>query len=57
LIGIRLSGLVRGNYQINLFEDTSEMMSLYQAIDRMKKRFGVDAIQRSIGVDVKKKKL
>jgi DNA polymerase-4 len=35
LIGIRFSGLVRGTYQINMFEDT-EKMSLYQAMDRMK---------------------
>jgi DNA polymerase-4 len=36
LIGIRFSGLVRGTYQINMFEDT-EKCSLYQAMDRMKK--------------------
>jgi DNA polymerase-4 len=35
-IGIRFSGLVRGTYQINMFEDTEEMLSLYQAMDRMK---------------------
>jgi DNA polymerase-4 len=27
LIGIRFSGLVRGTYQINMFEDTEEMLS------------------------------
>jgi DNA polymerase-4 len=43
LIGIRFSGLVRGTYQINMFEDTEEMLSLYQAMDRMKKRYGFDA--------------
>jgi DNA polymerase-4 len=35
LIGIRFSGLVRGTYQINMFEDTEEMLSLYQAMDKM----------------------
>jgi hypothetical protein len=25
-----------GTYQINMFEDTEEMLSLYQAMDRMK---------------------
>jgi hypothetical protein len=44
LIGIRFSGLVRGTYQINMFEDTEEMLSLYQAMDRMKKRYGFDAV-------------
>jgi len=48
LVGVRLTGLVRGNYQINLFEDTSEMISLYQAIDRMKNRYGVDAVHRAV---------
>ncbi len=50
LIGIRFSGLVRGTYQINLFEDTNEMLSLYQAIDKMKKRFGYNAVQRCAGM-------
>jgi DNA polymerase-4 len=47
LIGLRVSGLVRGTYQINLFEDTTEMMNLYQAIDRMKKRYGLKAVMRA----------
>jgi DNA polymerase-4 len=51
LIGVRFSHLVQGNYQINLFEDTSSMISLYQAIDRMKQRFGADKIQRAIGLE------
>ena len=46
LIGIRLTGLVRGTYQINMFEDTTEMLSLYQAIDKIKNRFGADSISR-----------
>ncbi len=51
LIGVRLSGLIRGTYQIDLFEDTSEMMSLYQAIDKMKRRFGFDAVLRAEGMN------
>jgi len=51
LIGVRLSHLVQGNYQIDLFEDTNSMINLYQAIDRMKQRFGADKIQRAIGLD------
>jgi len=53
LIGIRCSGLVRGGYQINLFEDTPEVISLYNAMDRMKNRFGYKAIQRGSGFKVK----
>lgn len=56
MIGIRFSGLVRGTYQINLFEDTVEMMSLYQAMDRMKKRYGFDAVTRCAGGNFKNPK-
>ena len=49
LIGIRFSSLVRGTYQIDMFEDTQEMMSLYQTMDRIKNRFGDDAIARCAG--------
>ena len=38
LIGIRFSGLVRGTYQIDLFQDTEEMLALYQAMDPIKTR-------------------
>lgn len=55
LIGIRFTGLVRGTYQINMFEDTTEMLSLYQAIDKIKKRFGSDAIARCSGKNFKPK--
>lgn len=53
LIGIRFSGLVRGTYQINMFEDTEEMMALYQAMDKMKKRFGFEAVTRCAGANLK----
>lgn len=55
LIGIRFSGLVRGTYQINLFEDTVEMMALYQAMDKIKTRFGFDAVTRCAGTVLKSK--
>ncbi|OXA77042.1 DNA polymerase-4 [Flavobacterium aquidurense] len=53
LIGIRFSGLVRGTYQINLFEDTEEMLSLYAAMDKMKSRYGFDAVMRCAGAHFK----
>ena len=49
LVGIRFSGLVRGTYQIDLFEDTQEMLSLYAAMDKIKKRYGSDAVMRAGG--------
>ncbi|MEM9298122.1 MAG: DNA polymerase IV [Bacteroidota bacterium] len=39
LVGVKLSGLVHGNQQINLFRDDIKMIRLYEAIDRMKRRF------------------
>lgn len=53
LIGIRFSGLVRGTYQINLFEDTEEMLSLYEAMDKMKSHYGFDAVMRCAGASFK----
>ncbi|MDZ4757375.1 MAG: DNA polymerase IV [Bacteroidota bacterium] len=57
LVGIRFSGLVRGAYQINMFEDTTELISLYQSLDKIKKRFGSSSIQRCAGVQLKKSKV
>ena len=50
LIGVRFSHLVQGTQQLNLFEDTSEMVKLYQAMDRMRNRFGPDAVKRAAGL-------
>lgn len=46
LIGVRFTELVPGNYQINLFDDTQEMIRLYQAIDGIKMKYGVDYLTR-----------
>ncbi len=53
LIGVRFSHLVSGGYQINLFNDTSEQISLYQAIDRMKLRFGDKVLSRAAAVGIR----
>lgn len=55
LIGIRFTGLVRGTYQMDMFDDTAEMMNLYQAIDKMKNRFGFDAVALCAGAEMKPK--
>lgn len=49
LIGVRFSHLIQGTYQFNLFDDMSEKVNLYQAMDKMRKRFGTDAIRRAGG--------
>ena len=50
LIGIRFTHIVPGNYQVKLYEDTQEMIRLYQAIDSVKKRYGEKFVMRAVGV-------
>ncbi|MBF8455938.1 DNA polymerase IV [Kaistella sp. G5-32] len=52
LIGLRFTNLVHGTYQMNLFEDSEELMNLYQAMDRMKNRFGKNALGRASGFEL-----
>ncbi len=47
LVGIRFTHLVSGNYQINLFDDTEEALRLYQAMDKVRNRFGDRAVIRA----------
>lgn len=50
LLGIRFTRLVPGNYQIKLYEDTQEMIRLYQSIDSIKRRYGEGVLKRAVGV-------
>jgi DNA polymerase-4 len=47
LVGVRFTNLVAGSYQINLFEDSQEIIGLYQAIDSVKKQFGENLLFRA----------
>lgn len=47
LIGVKYSNLVSGFNQINLFDDTEEKINLYQALDKIRLRFGSDAIGKA----------
>lgn len=49
LIGVRFSYLTAGGHQINLFEDSQEIIQLYQAMDKIRKRYGEDKIHRAVG--------
>ncbi len=53
LIGVRFSHLVQGTYQFDMFEDTIEQLQLYQAMDKLRKRFGKEAVQRAAGMDIR----
>lgn len=50
LIGIKFTGLVHGCHQMNLFEDTEELISLYQTLDKIKMRFGSTSVGRASGL-------
>ena len=52
LIGLRFTNLVHGTYQMNLFEDSEQLINLYQAMDRMKNRFGKNALGRASGFEL-----
>ena len=49
LIGVRLSDLVRGNYQISLFDDPKRTINLYQAMDKIRAKHGEHILGRAIG--------
>jgi len=49
LIGVKFSGLVHGAQQLDLFEDTPEMVNLYLAMDNIRKHFGNKAIRKAAG--------
>lgn len=48
LIGVRFSHLVSGMQQISMFDDTPEMVNLYQAMDRIRLKYGKQAIGRAV---------
>ncbi|MFZ4784171.1 MAG: DNA polymerase IV [Flavobacteriales bacterium] len=50
LIGVRYSHLVSGGYQINLFDDSEERISLYQAMDKIRLRYGDRAVIKAAGI-------
>lgn len=55
LIGVRFSHLIQGTYQFDLFNDTTEQMQLYAAMDKLRKRFGDAAVMRAAGLGMEKR--
>ncbi len=51
LVGIRFSHLVQGGHQYNLFEDNEKQISLYQAMDKIRKRYGKNSVNRAVGME------
>jgi len=52
LIGVRFSHLITGTQQIDLFDDTPELINLYQAVDRMRLRYGREKLIRAVGLGI-----
>jgi DNA polymerase-4 len=48
LIGVKFSNLVRGNYQINLFDDPVKKINFYNALDKIRKKYGDDSVGRAV---------
>ena len=53
LIGVKFSHLVEGGFQIDLFDDNEKIIGLYQAMDKMRERYGDRAVIRARGMGVK----
>lgn len=51
LIGVRFSHLVGGSHQMDAFTDTEEAMNLYQAMDKVRQRFGDRTVMRASGME------
>lgn len=54
LIGVKFSHLLEGGHQIELFDHNDKIINLYQAMDKIRKRYGDHAIMRAIGIENKK---
>ncbi|MFY0688416.1 MAG: DNA polymerase IV [Cyclobacteriaceae bacterium] len=53
LIGVRLSHLVNGFHQIDLFDDVEEQLNLYQAMDKIRDKYGDRSVMRVSGMEAK----
>lgn len=53
LVGIKLDDIVSGHHQISLFDDTEEMLGLYNAMDHIRGRFGESSIMRASSMGAK----
>jgi DNA polymerase-4 len=51
LIGVKFSHLVQGQHQIDLFEDSVNQIQLYQAMDKIRQRFGKESVKRAVAMN------
>ncbi len=50
LVGVKMSRLISGTYQMDLFEDAPEMIRLYQSLDTIRQKFGKHAIHSASAI-------
>lgn len=53
LVGVKFSQLVSGHEQINLYSASEEQYKLYQAMDRIRNRFGEKAVKLASTINIK----
>jgi DNA polymerase-4 len=53
LVGVKMTDIVSGNYQINLFDDTEELLNLYNAMDHVREKYGELSIMRASSIGAK----
>jgi DNA polymerase-4 len=53
LVGVKLSQLVSGHEQISLYSASEEQYKLYQAMDRIRNRFGEKAVKLASTINIK----
>ncbi len=53
LVGVKITDIVSGNYQINLFDDSEQMLDLYHAMDSIRNKYGELSITRASAMGAK----
>lgn len=51
LIGVKLGGLIHGVQQLDLFNDNEKRIKLYMSMDKIRLRYGTEAVRRAYGIN------
>jgi DNA polymerase-4 len=53
LVGVKMTDIVSGSYQINLFDDSEQMLDLYNAMDAIRNKYGELSVTRAAAMGAK----
>ncbi len=53
LVGVEYSKIADGGYQVDLFEDVNETVKLYEAMDKLRLKYGGRSVVRAYGMEAK----